>query len=257
MKSCLLFLLALLGLTASPYALYSDGDAWVFVDSAVGDTRLTGQNKVLRQDALFPANGARLETGANSFLGLFLSNGLTLYMDANSAMRINALSIRADGQAMGARDVEAHISKLDIELERGVFVFSRPLPRPSSILHIKTPAGEIDSHSNLLVVQLEGGTSKAFVLSGSIQVLNPRDQRRVFVRDEQWVDMARLQQGHHSETVGNLRAPEMDMLEPLLLRAQHTAGRMWFDPASPSPVPLRIIAPEYFSQPAYNEYRMR
>lgn len=134
--------------------------------------------------------GLRIETGANGFFGLSLSNGLGLLAGPNSRITIERYRQRPFAAAEASRRFEPSRSELSLRLESGSLALAADRLSPVSEVVIDLPQGAVEVRTALAHLSVEESRARMASVEGSLIFVFPVTGKREFIGLGQGIEVS-------------------------------------------------------------------
>jgi len=144
----------------------------IYVADAEGESQVDIGKKisVLAKKAVYKGEGSAIETKANSNASIVLSNGIGIYFDVATRVRIRGFA-QAPFRPTGAdMDDEPSISRTDMAIDYGVVGVSTSKMAAGSTLLFDSPLATADLHGRQAVFQVGDTVAKISMLLGGATV---------------------------------------------------------------------------------------
>ena len=139
--------------------------------------------KVSRED-LIPANGLSIECEEGQYLTIVFSNRTALYVPGKASICIEDFKQVRPFRSFLTDEREATRSSINLKIDFGKCYFTSLIPRPMSILRIKTPFGTLEPHSNAFVLNCQTSSMDASLIEGHAAFFG-MDGKRDFIQQKQ------------------------------------------------------------------------
>ncbi|WP_309398647.1 hypothetical protein [Cerasicoccus maritimus] len=240
-------LACLLALTASLRA--ADGLA---VFDSLAQATATKDGQVLEIAKGFEPTGVEITTNADGFAALVFSNGVAVYVSANTRLRVD----RYDQMPFESRpdDFEFEPSRSDLKLTliQGQIALTQRDPNPSSLLKVSLEDGvEASLKAQAAVLIHEGVEKEVAILKGRASIQ---------IGDQTHLLNAGYRLQAHAVDPSNLIRPVTDALTqewtPQTDIALITLRRWFFQTSDGAIEPMRVVPPVIRSSKPYHNTKL-
>ncbi len=207
-------------------------------------------------DILLPT-GLNLSTERDGKLFLTLSNGVAIALDGGTSIQCVEYTQRPfdlEDQSLG---LEPSVSKLRLQFEEGQIAIASNRLSPLSELRIILPKGEVRLHKGTCLIHYDSTGLHISAYEGNLTYYYPDGAGREFVAAPKSVRIS--DQSMERQQIAD--ASTVESLEPEAIQhcqaAQHASKRVTFQANKKTgqpPVPVLIVRPQYFQQPAMRPY---
>lgn len=259
----MLRLLMLLGL-CTPAALNAemiDGSAIVTSCSGtVTSSDASGKRISVQAHDIIQPTGLEFATEKDGQVFLSLSNGVAIALDTSSSVQCVEYTQRPFNEENLEPETEPSVSKLQIQFNRGQIAIASNRLSPLSELRIQMPKGKIRLHKGTCLINYDTTGLHITAFEGNLTYYYPDGDAREFISAPKSVRISEqnmsLQQIAEATTSESLEADEVRLCQA----AQHASKRVIFEPNEATglpPVPVLVVSPAYFQQPAMRPYQFK
>lgn len=210
-------------------------------------------------DILLPS-GLSLSTGKKGRIFLALSNGVAVALDEATSIFCAEYTQRPFSLEDQSRGLEPSESGMRLQLESGQIAIATNRLSPLSELRILLPHGELRLHKGTCLINYDSMGLRITSFDGNLTYYYPDSDAREYVSAPASVRISDQSAERRQAT----EVASVDSLGPediqLCRAAQHASQRVTFEANITTglpPVPVLIVKPQYFQQPAMRPYQFK
>ena len=238
-----------------------DGSAIVTSRSgSVSATNASGDRVSVNARNILQPTGLQLATQEDGRIFLTFSNGVAIALDAGTSIECREYTQRPFNKKEQSQGLEPSISKFLLKFSQGQIGIASNRLSPLSELRIEMPEGEIRFHKGTSLISYDSTGLHISAIEGSLTYYYPDGNSRVFISAPKSVRISdqSMARNQIAETTSSelLEAPAKQFCQAV----QHASKRVLFeanDATGLPPVPVLIVRPEYFEQPAKRPYQFK